>query len=60
MASTWWRTPAPALMPGTWGGMLALDLTSANHHSKHSTDVKIVHKGTVVEFKFMNIRNAKI
>lgn len=51
---------SPALTPGTWSGTLALDLTSANHHFTTSTNVTIVHKGTLVEHMFMNVTDAKV
>lgn len=48
------------LSPGTYSGDLTINLTSANHHFTHSTDVTIVHKGTRVQYTFSGITNAKV
>ena len=51
---------SPTLSPGTYSGDLTINLTSANHHFTHSTDVTIVHKGTKVQYTFAGITNAKV
>src|SRR5437588_5240026 len=48
------------LAPGTYSGDLTINLTSANRHFTHSTDVTIVHKGTKVQYTFTGITDAKV